>query len=237
MKRIRQIIVILLISLVYALIKFVIWLYYLGTAEKFIFDDGITQTEIFRCDIRTLPSEIDAAFDLCNKTGTLYTYTVLGHHKTSQAQYVNGVRDGMVTNWYHSGMLQTVDSYIAGRLHGYCEWYYPNGIKRTHSLYSNGVELASCSWYDSGSIKSQYTYYATNGCMKSSMEWNRNGVLVECVLNDLNQNPTSGYIHVNNKLYTQQIAYDVVGKTNFVISQSDNMNNSRCMQLERIISK
>lgn len=204
---------------VYGVIHLSSWLYFLSTAEKFIFDDGNSKEELYRCDVRALPSEIDSALNLSNKTGVLYSYSVLGEQMLSSAPYVSGELDGVVSNWYKNGILRTTDTYIAGKRHGEFSWFYPDGGKKSHIIYRNGEAVCSKTWFENGMLKSVQEFYELNGLVKNTQRWNEQGVLIESFVNDINQNPTSGFIHVNAKRDSSDmaVAYDVVGKTNFII--------------------
>lgn len=214
---------VLLLLILLGCIHLVSRLYFLSTAESYIFDDGARQVELLRYDARTLPVEIDSAINMSNKTGILYSYSVLNGKMLSRAPYTLGLIDGIVSNWCDTGVLRTTCSYVAGKMHGeFCQ-YYHNGGRKSVTTYNMDRIVKVQSWFQNGSQKSEMSFHDLNDLVQSSKRWNDHGVLIESYLTDINQNPTSGFIHVKYQkhLSGHPIAFDVVGKTNFAIKSLD----------------
>lgn len=227
MKYKRTLYFVLILLGVYGIVHFASWLYFLSTADKFIFDDGESRTELYRCDIRTLPCEIDTELNMSNKTGVLYSYSVLGGKMISRHPYSSGLVDGVVSNWYRNGRLMSTDTYVKGKSHGYFCWYSPKGnlISKVYSEDGNLVSVSA--WHENGSRKTEIYFYPLGNIARSYKKWNEAGILIESYVNDINGNATSGYISVNSLGISpsQPVAYDVIGRTNFFLRRSGGVDN------------
>lgn len=92
--------------------------------------------------------------------------------KQLEANYKDGLRDGLIIEWYETGQKKSEENYIKGELNGlYTEWRV-NGEKKTEQNYSNGNRVWSIDtrYYYNGQKESEQ-----NGRDNSSTEWYENG--------------------------------------------------------------
>ena len=70
----------------------------------------------------------------------------------SEAEYLNGIQDGITRGWYSNGQMRSERFYKEGCIHGYVrEWYESGQIKRAEEIYS-GIALSTKEWDEKGNL-------------------------------------------------------------------------------------
>lgn len=91
-------------------------------------------------------NELDYDDGLIMQNGKPFTGRAVLHHaggKTIKGRfnYVDGLYDGMVEEWYENGTRSALKHFKAGKQHGITNYWDENGVATKMVLYDNDVEI------------------------------------------------------------------------------------------------
>lgn len=94
-----------------------------------------------------------------------------------EGNIVNGVKDGIWTWYYDTGIKQKEVQYLSGVEHGAYNSYYPNGQMNLSMVFNMGLKDGLITkWYSSG-VKSMEGITSKNTPVGIWNKWDENGIL------------------------------------------------------------
>ena len=97
--------------------------------------------------------------------------------KVFEAEYINGVQQGIEMQWYASGRKKLEVNYLDGVADGTCTEWYENEVKKSVGFFKQGKEEGEHNWWYSNGAKDQTVNYK-NGLAEGVVKnWYQNGQL------------------------------------------------------------
>ncbi len=104
-------------------------------------------------------------------------YDKLMHNLFLKGNIVNGVKDGIWTWYYNTGIKQKEVQYLSGVEHGTYISYYPNGQMNLSMVFNMGLKDGLITkWYRSG-VKCMEGITSKNTPIGIWNKWDENGIL------------------------------------------------------------
>ena len=97
--------------------------------------------------------------------------------RRTERTYIDGVRDGLVRDWYLSGELSSQSNFIEGRRDGLLQHWHSNGQPAREANYINGLTQGKVrNWYKNG--QSEFEAESVDGKFEGVVRvWYENGQL------------------------------------------------------------
>jgi antitoxin component YwqK of YwqJK toxin-antitoxin module len=92
-----------------------------------------------------------------NKPYTGVVYEMFQGRIDLEYEVVNGVKQGIETEFYPNGRIQSVSQYAGNLLDGPLISYYENGAVEEKAMFEKGVCIRSTSYDENGQVTEEYT--------------------------------------------------------------------------------
>ncbi|RZJ91863.1 MAG: hypothetical protein EOO60_07490 [Hymenobacter sp.] len=113
-----------------------------------------------RTNVENLEGRIDQNVTVLYKDGQPYTggvYEAFQSQTDVEYEVIEGVKQGLETEYYPDGKVQAVSQYSHNLLDGPLIRYYENGAVEEKALFEKGVCIRSTSYDEAGQITEEYT--------------------------------------------------------------------------------
>ena len=113
-----------------------------------------------RTNVKDLDGRIDQNVTVLYENGHLYSGTV---YETFQGrtdveyEVLNGIKQGIETEYYPDGKIQSVSQYVGNVLDGPLINYYKNGAIEEKAMFEKGVCIRSVSYDEAGRITEEHS--------------------------------------------------------------------------------